>query len=242
MSAHPWIKFYPRDWRGDQALRVVSLGARGLWIEMICVMHEATPYGHLLVGGQRVSDDVLARLVGASVPEVQAQLVELRSAGVFKQTRAGVIYSKRMTDDYKRSVEGRKAKELALAEAKEKVEQKARPSRVAKSPPTTQKPDTRAEVEGPIESPSTLCRRQDADAHADGASSPSAWLGPQSVRDAFAKACGEAWCRRFIDGCPWQDVPERALIVPHKTIGTRIIKDAKAVLVAEGLTVLERAA
>ena len=41
--SQPWIKFYPRDWRGDQALRVVSLAARGLWIEMLSIMHEGQP-------------------------------------------------------------------------------------------------------------------------------------------------------------------------------------------------------
>ena len=53
MSVYPWLKFYPRDWRGDQALRLVSLHARGLWIELLCVMHEATPYGHRRYGSLR---------------------------------------------------------------------------------------------------------------------------------------------------------------------------------------------
>ena len=68
--ANPWMKFYPRDWRGDQALRIVSLSARGLWIECLSVMHEATPYGHLVVNGRPVGDDALARMVGASGDEV----------------------------------------------------------------------------------------------------------------------------------------------------------------------------
>jgi hypothetical protein len=28
-----------------------SIGARGLWMEMMCIMHEGEPYGHLLVSG-----------------------------------------------------------------------------------------------------------------------------------------------------------------------------------------------
>jgi len=58
MSA-PWMKFYPRDWRGDQALRAVSIAARGLWMECLCIMHEAKPYGHLVLNGQPVGDDAL---------------------------------------------------------------------------------------------------------------------------------------------------------------------------------------
>lgn len=143
MSDRPWMKFYPRDWRGDQALRVVSIAARGLWMEMLCVMHEASPYGHLLIGGQPVSDAVLSRLAGVPVTEVQTLLVELRDARVYRQTRSGVIYSKRMTDDHKRSIAGRNAKKTALEEASENTEEKPRPSRSPCSTPSTHKPEAR---------------------------------------------------------------------------------------------------
>jgi hypothetical protein len=47
------MKFYPSDWRSDPMLRLCSLAARGLWMEMMCLMHEAEPYGSLLVNGTR---------------------------------------------------------------------------------------------------------------------------------------------------------------------------------------------
>ena len=43
----PWMKFYPADWRADPALRMCSLAARGLWMEMLSIMHEADPRGSL---------------------------------------------------------------------------------------------------------------------------------------------------------------------------------------------------
>lgn len=224
MSDRPWMKFYPRDWRGDQALRLVSLSARGLWMEMLCVMHEASPYGHLLVAGQPVSDAALARSVGAHVGEVQALLVELRAAGVFRQTRGGVVYSKRMTDDYKRSIEGRKAKLEAIEEAKKNP----RPSRYPKRPPTTQRPESRGKVEGP-DSPSTLTEAK------------SNFLGPKEVRDAFA-FLGEDWCRSYLDPCAWQDVPERALIPANGYAAGKIKREGRPALQKQGLVVLERAA
>lgn len=195
MSDQPWIKFYPRDWRGDQALRLVSLSARGLWIEMMCLMHEANPYGHLLVGGQPVGDAVLARVVGSSVEEVQAMLVELHAAGVYRRTRAGVVYSKRMTDDHKRSKEGRRAK----LEALEKLKEKPRPSSPPTRNPTTQKPEARVKVEGAY-SPSTLYDQKND------------FLGPKEVRDAFLASKDEEWVRSYVDRCAWRDVPGRALI------------------------------
>lgn len=45
----PAFQFYPGDWLRSTDLRSCSVGARGLWIDMICLMHEGTPYGHLKV-------------------------------------------------------------------------------------------------------------------------------------------------------------------------------------------------
>jgi hypothetical protein len=108
MTSQPWMKFYPSDWRSDQALRVCSLAARGLWIEMLCVMHTATPYGHLLINGSPVSDAQLAMLAGTSPNQISALVGELELAGVFSRTSKGVIYSRRMTRDEKKAVLARK--------------------------------------------------------------------------------------------------------------------------------------
>lgn len=108
MSAQPWMKFYPTDWRSDPCLRMCSLGARGLWIEMIMLMHEATPYGHLLVAGRAPTDAQLAVLAGTSPDQISDLLGELESAAVFSRTTKGVIYSRRMTRDDKKARIARK--------------------------------------------------------------------------------------------------------------------------------------
>ena len=95
----PWFKFYPQDWRGDAKLRMCSIGARGLWAEMLCVMHEAEPYGHLLISGKKVVARQLASLAGISQGECMRYLLELASAGVFSEDESKVIYSRRMVRD-----------------------------------------------------------------------------------------------------------------------------------------------
>lgn len=95
MSA-PWLKFYPTDWRADPALRMCSLAARGLWMEMLCIMHEASPYGSLRVNGRTVTDRQLSALAGGEVGEL---LAELEDAGVFSREDDGTIYSRRMQRD-----------------------------------------------------------------------------------------------------------------------------------------------
>ena len=95
----PSFQFFPGDWRRDSALQSCSVGARGLWIEMMCIMHDGTPYGHLRVGGKDILPPVLARMVGASLEEVEGWLEELEQAGVFSRTETGTIYSRRMVRD-----------------------------------------------------------------------------------------------------------------------------------------------
>lgn len=95
--ADPWLKFYPADWRNDPALKMCSMAARGLWIELICLMHQATPYGHLLVNGKTPTDAQVAVLVGAPPDQIATLLGELESAGIFSRTRNGTIYSRKLT-------------------------------------------------------------------------------------------------------------------------------------------------
>ena len=95
----PSFQFYPSDWLRDTALRSCSLGARGLWIDMICFMHEGNPYGHLKVGNKVILSSNLASMVGATLPEVEGWLNELHQAGVYEIAETGEIYSKRMVRD-----------------------------------------------------------------------------------------------------------------------------------------------
>lgn len=150
-AARPWMKFYPRDWRGDQALRAVSLAARGLWMDCLCLMHEAEPRGHLLLNGKKVEVDALARMVGASSEEVSALLAELLSAGVFTLARNGVVTSRRMIRDEKAAKEGSKAVRKRWEQAADEKAKIADPNRSVHSPPShipiTQRPEARVQKE-----------------------------------------------------------------------------------------------
>lgn len=95
----PWMKFYPSDWRADPALRMCSIGARGLWMEMLCIMHEAVPRGSLLVNGRQITDRQLAGLAGISPEEAGGYLSELEDAGVFSREDDGTIFSRRIRRD-----------------------------------------------------------------------------------------------------------------------------------------------
>lgn len=75
---------------------------------MLALMHEAVPYGHLLISGISPTDAQLAVLAGAPSDQIPALLGELEAAGVFSRTRSGAIYSRRMTRDLKKAEKNRK--------------------------------------------------------------------------------------------------------------------------------------
>lgn len=122
--ADPWFKFYPTDWRSDPALRMCSPAARGVWIDMICLMHEASPYGHLLVSDRSPTDAQLSVLLGIAPDQLTDLLGELEAAAVFSRTSKGVIYSRKLTRMAKKAAtarnNGRKGGNPKLSKEREK--------------------------------------------------------------------------------------------------------------------------
>lgn len=108
MPGTAWGKFFWNDWRGDPALRVCSLAAQGLWMQMLCVAAESDPEGYVTIGSRPVGATDLARLTGASEAEVTCLMEELDRNGVFSRDRHGRIYCRRMVRDAKKAQIARK--------------------------------------------------------------------------------------------------------------------------------------
>jgi hypothetical protein len=84
----------------DPALRSVSSAARGLWIDLLCLMFEAPRRGYLeLNPGQPLTPKQISRMTGLSTKEVQKWSAELKSAGVLSVSENGIIFSRRMVRD-----------------------------------------------------------------------------------------------------------------------------------------------
>jgi|SRR5882724_6364717 len=99
MGKIPSFQFYPGDWLKDPALRSVSLAGRGLWMDILCLMFEAVPRGHLVLNGKPVSVEQLARMVGSTAEEVIRFMDELINVGAASVTDQGCLYSRRMVRD-----------------------------------------------------------------------------------------------------------------------------------------------
>jgi hypothetical protein len=126
VSGNPWSKFFWADWESDPALKLCSLAAQGLWMRMLCIAASHDPIGYVAVAGRGLEGTDLARMTGASEPEVDALVGELVRNGVCSRDAKGRFYSRRMIRDARRSAEARKNGKLGGNPSLAKVTGKAR--------------------------------------------------------------------------------------------------------------------
>jgi uncharacterized phage protein (TIGR02220 family) len=98
----PALQFYPADWRKDLAVQALGYHDRGVWFEMLCLMHESSERGVMLLNGAPIAEDVIARLLGLDNQTFNQTLGTLLTYGVAKRRQDdNAIFSKRMVDDEK---------------------------------------------------------------------------------------------------------------------------------------------
>lgn len=76
MPKLPWFKFNPSWWISDTELSKCTPATRGVWIDLICAMHQAGRSGEL-----RGTTDQIARLARCSTAELNHALTELQTTG-----------------------------------------------------------------------------------------------------------------------------------------------------------------
>jgi hypothetical protein len=142
------MKFWPQDWQRDPALRCCSLAARGLWLELMCLAHDAEPYGHILIAGRQPSISDIAAIAGTTPGEAKALLTELKNAAVFSRTEGGIIFSRRMVKDAAASEKGKNAiskRWVNNFQATENKDNYTKPNTKPKSDPNSL--DTESDIE-----------------------------------------------------------------------------------------------
>jgi hypothetical protein len=83
----PYIQFYTGDWLKDPSLSICAPAARGVWMDLLCAMHEAGRSGEL-----RGTTDQLARVARCSTAELVQALTELQTTGAADvNDRNGVV-------------------------------------------------------------------------------------------------------------------------------------------------------
>jgi hypothetical protein len=78
------------------SLRLCSLAARGLWMEMLSIMGISEKIGYLQIGGKAITVDQVSVMAGINREEAEKYIAELESNSVFSRDENGVIYNRRM--------------------------------------------------------------------------------------------------------------------------------------------------
>jgi len=93
-----FMKFYPSDWRGDDELQACSIGARGMWMELMCLAHKYG--GVVLIAGVVPADADIARQAKVTKAEAVKYIGELLARGVAsRRPEDGALFSRRMVRD-----------------------------------------------------------------------------------------------------------------------------------------------
>lgn len=112
MGKMPAFQFYPSDWRSDNGVQALGFFERGVWFEMLCLMHESEQRGRLLLNGNPMPEDALARLLGLDNQILTNTISKLLDYGVASRDQEGALISRRMIrDEYIRQIrkeEGKK--------------------------------------------------------------------------------------------------------------------------------------
>jgi hypothetical protein len=82
MSKLPFLQFYPSDYLVDT--RVLSLAARGAWVDIICVLHKSSTRGTLTLPARG-----WARIMGSTEADFQCALSEIEEMKVGDVIRNG---------------------------------------------------------------------------------------------------------------------------------------------------------
>jgi hypothetical protein len=135
MSKLPAIQFYPGDWRKDPGVQALSFHDRGVWFEIILLMHESDERGKLLLNGKPMPEAALARLLGLDNQNLTTTLTTLLEFGVASRCEeTGAIICRRMIRDENlrniRKEAGKKGGNPVLVKQKSTtvVKQKSTPS------------------------------------------------------------------------------------------------------------------
>jgi len=146
IDGRPSWQFYPSDWLGDDALRGCSLGARGLWIDLLCLMWTSPIRGVLLkANNKKHTIKSLSKRLGDTEQNIKEKLQELEEEAVLSKRDDDAIYSRRMFREWdirrKRSEAGSTKKTIKTDnKSRSKVDQKGVSSSLtssSSSPPST---------------------------------------------------------------------------------------------------------
>jgi hypothetical protein len=100
--SQPYLHFYIGDWRKDIAVQSLSYYHRGIWLELLMLMHCSEHRGRLVLAGKPMPNAALARLLGLSEQDVANAVETLVASRVASLDQNGVLFCRRMVREEER--------------------------------------------------------------------------------------------------------------------------------------------
>ena len=102
----PYIKFFPKDWLSDDKLKECCAESHGVYINLMCIMHQSQEYGVILLKQKHKQNSKqiqnfakqLAKQLPFDVAEIERGITELVEEGVL-QIEDDRLSQKRMIKD-----------------------------------------------------------------------------------------------------------------------------------------------
>lgn len=98
MSKLPSFQFYPGDWHKDPGIRCLTMEERGVWFELILLMHESEERGKLVLNGKPYPEEYLANccnnLEQAKFNQILSKILAIGIAS--KDEKTGIIFCRRI--------------------------------------------------------------------------------------------------------------------------------------------------
>jgi len=95
-DGRPAMMWFWDDWFSAPEVRICSLAARGLWIDMLGIMAKSEIWGTLLIAGKQIDSKTLAKICNTVEQEIKPLLSELKNNKVFSILEDGTIFCRRM--------------------------------------------------------------------------------------------------------------------------------------------------
>ena len=117
MAKRFWMKFETAAWLNDGNLSSVSPAARGVWIDMLCVMwNQCDEVGVFIQAGRTCDETDIANQLRGDKDQTLATIGELLGARVLRRRDDGAYYSLKMVRDHAASQRRSKAAKARFGE------------------------------------------------------------------------------------------------------------------------------
>src|SRR5260370_35276951 len=99
----PAFQFYTGDWQKDPSLRRCSKAAKGVWMDMMCLLFECPVRGVFVdAGGWPWGDGEIAAAIGGDIAANLECIEEFGAKGGVRRDARGALFSRRMVRDQER--------------------------------------------------------------------------------------------------------------------------------------------